>query len=396
MFSLRMNPSLTVLTGLMELAIGIGSAQAATPAATTPGGGHSQTIKIGHAGPLTGEIAHIGKDQENGARLAIEDINRSGLVINGEKIHLELDTQDDQSDPRVGVLVAQRLVDDGVVAVVGHFNSGVSIPASSVYKSANIAQVSPGSTNPQYTLQGFPNTFRVVATDAEQAPALARYTIAHLAPKRVAIVDDATQAGKGQADAFQDAIVARGAQVVDREATTDKAVDFRGILTKIKAARPDVIMYGGTDQQAGPLAEQAQELGITAKILGPDGICTQQFADLAGAASKNAICSEPGMPLVKMKQGASFEAKYEARFQQPIVEYAPFAYDAVYVIVEAMKRSNSTQPARIIEALHHTDFEGITGHISFDAKGDLNQTEISIFDFENGKKSLLEVENVGH
>jgi branched-chain amino acid transport system substrate-binding protein len=392
MLSLRTTYCAVIIL-LMELTAA--QAQAATAAAAPSSSAEVKTIKIGHAGPLTGEISHIGKDQENGARLAVEDINRAGLVVNGQKIQLELDAQDDQSDPRIGVLVAQRLVDDGVVAVVGHFNSGVSIPASSVYKAANIAQVSPGSTNPQYTLQGFPNTFRVVATDAEQAPALAKYTLAHLKPKRVAIVDDGTQAGKGQADEFQKAIVAGGAEVVDREATTDKAVDFKGILTKIKAARPDVIMYGGTDQQAGPLAKQAQQLGITAKILGPDGICTQQFADLAGPAASNAVCSEPGMPLAKMKQGAAFEAKYEARFHQPIVEYAPFAYDAVYVIVEAMKRAKSTQPARIIEALHHTDFEGITGHISFDAKGDLNQTEISIFDFENGKKSLLEVENVG-
>src|ERR1700758_5177799 len=235
-------------------------------------------VKIGHVAPLTGGIAHLGKDNENGARLAVEEINAKGLTIGGEKVTLQLDAQDDAADPRTATQVAQKLVDDKVVAVVGHLNSGTSIPASKIYSDAGIVQISPSATNPAYTQQGFKTTYRVVATDAQQGPALANYAAKALNAKRVAIVDDATAYGKGLADEFAKTVEASGAKVVAREATNDRAVDFRAILTKIKGENPDAIMYGGMDATGGPFAKQAKQLRLRAKVLAGDGVCTSSIA----------------------------------------------------------------------------------------------------------------------
>src|ERR1700686_1116822 len=251
-----------------------------------------EVVKIGHVAPLTGGIAHLGKDNENGARLAVEEINAKGLTIGGQKITLELDAQDDAADPRTATQVAQKLVDDKVVAVVGHLNSGTSIPASKIYSDAGIVQISPSATNPTYTLQGFKTTYRVVATDAQQGPALANYAARSLKAKSVAIVDDATAYGQGLANEFKKQAKADGMTVLSHDATNDKAVDFRAILTKIKGEHPDVIMYGGMDGTGGPVAKEAKQLGLRARVLAGDGVCTDQLSSLAGGATGNIVCSE--------------------------------------------------------------------------------------------------------
>ena len=348
-------------------------------------------VKIGHAAPLTGGIAHLGKDNENGARLAVEEINTQGLTIDGHKIQLVLDAQDDAADPKTGTAVAQKLVDDHVVAVVGHLNSGVSIPASKIYSDASIVQISPSSTNPAYTQQGFKTTYRVVATDAQQGPALADYATKALGAKRIAVVDDATAYGKGLADEFAKTVQASGAKIVAREATNDRATDFRAILTKIKSVQPDVIMFGGMDATGGPFTKQAAALGIRAKILGGDGVCTDKVGELAGTAVQNLVCSEAGLALSKMDKGADFEKKYEDRFHTPVQIYAPFTYDAVYVIVDAMKRANSIEAPKVLAAMPSTDYNGLIGHIAFDDKGDLKEGAITLYDFKDGKKAVLDV-----
>jgi branched-chain amino acid transport system substrate-binding protein len=369
-----------------------GAGASAAVAASAPAPVSEATIvKIGHAAPLTGGIAHLGKDNENGARLALEEINKQGLTIDGHKIQLELDAQDDAADPKTGTAVAQKLVDDHVVAVVGHLNSGVSIPASKIYSDASVVQISPSSTNPAYTQQGFKTTYRVVATDAQQGPALANYATKALGAKRIAIVDDATAYGKGLADEFAKTVEASGAKVVAREATNDKATDFRAILTKIKSVQPDVIMFGGMDATGGPFTKQAAALGIRAKILGGDGVCTDKVGELAGAAVQNLVCSEAGLALSKMDKGADFEQKYVDRFHTPVQIYAPFTYDAVYVIVDAMKRANSIEAPKVLAAMPSTDYNGVIGHIAFDDKGDLKEGAITLYDFKDGKKSVLDV-----
>ena len=350
-----------------------------------------EVVKIGHVAPLTGGIAHLGKDNENGARLAVEEINAKGLTIGGQKITLELDAQDDAADPRTATQVAQRLVDDNIVAVVGHLTSGTSIPASKIYSDAGIVQISPSSTNPGYTQQGFKTTYRVVATDAQQGPALAKYASGDLKLKSVAIVDDSTAYGQGLANEFEKTAKSLGMNVMSHDATNDRAVDFRAILTKIKGENPDAIMYGGSDATGGPFAKQAKQLGLRARVLAGDGLCTDKLSDLAGDATDNVVCSEAGMALEKMVGGKVFEAKYEKRFGQPIQIDAPFAYDAVYIIVDAMKRAQSSNPAKILAAMPSTDYNGVIGETTFDSKGDLRHGVISLYGFKAGKKTLLDV-----
>ncbi|MFM0210487.1 branched-chain amino acid ABC transporter substrate-binding protein [Paraburkholderia sediminicola] len=368
-------------------------ARAGASAATAAAAPASEAIvvKIGHAAPLTGSIAHLGKDNENGARLAVEEINAQGLTIDGHKIQLELDAQDDAADPKTGTAVAEKLVEDHVVAVVGHLNSGVSIPASKIYSDAGIVQISPSSTNPGYTQQGFKTTYRVVATDAQQGPALANYATKVLGAKRIAIVDDSTVYGKGLADEFAKAVQASGAKIVAREATNDRATEFQAVLRKIRSVQPDVIMFGGMDATGGPFTKQAAALGIRAKILGGDGVCTDKVGELAGTAVQNLVCSEAGLALSKMDKGADFEKKYVDRFHTPVQIYAPFTYDAVYVIVDAMKRANSIEAPKVLAAMPSTDYNGVIGHIAFDDKGDLKESAITLYDFRDGKKAVLDV-----
>jgi branched-chain amino acid transport system substrate-binding protein len=370
-----------------------GEAGAGASAATVAAAPASEAtiVKIGHAAPLTGPIAHLGKDNENGARLAVDEINTQGLTIDGHKIQLELDAQDDAADPKTGTAVAEKFVDDHVVAVVGHLNSGVSIPASKIYSDAGIVQISPSSTNPGYTQQGFKTTYRVVATDAQQGPALANYATKVLNAKRIAIVDDSSVYGNGLADEFAKAAQASGAKIVSRESTNDRATEFQAVLKKIKRVQPDVIMFGGMDATGGPFTKQAAALGIRAKILGGDGVCTDKVGELAGTAVQNLVCSEAGLALSKMDKGADFEKKYVDRFHTPVQIYAPFTYDAVYVIVDAMKRANSIEAPKVLAAMPSTDYNGVIGHIAFDDKGDLKEGAITLYDFKDGKKAVLDV-----
>jgi len=376
--------ALSIATLLLAACSKSGEKSAAAPA-------DAIEVKIGHVAPLTGPIAHLGKDNENGARLALEEINKAGLTIDGKKVVLTLVPEDDAEDPKTATQVAQKLVDAKVVGVVGHLNSGTSIPASRIYSDAGITQVSPSATNPDYTKQGFKTTYRLVATDAQQGPALANYVANTLKAKTVAIIDDSTQYGKGLADEFEKTVKAAGIKVVTREASNNKATDFKAILTKIKGSKPDVIMYGGMDATGGPLTKQAAELGIKAKVVGGDGMCTEKLAELAGEAVVNVTCSEAGMALSKMAQGADFQKRYKERFNADVQIYAPFTYDAVYVLVDSMKRSNSTDPAKILAAMPDTKMQGLVGNIAFDNKGDMKEGVITLYDFKDKKKTVLDV-----
>lgn len=360
-------------------------------AAVSAGVAHAdETVKVGEVAPLTGPASYLGKDTENGARLAVDEINEKGLVVGGKKVTLVLDTEDDAGDPRQATQVAQKLVDAKVVAIVGHMNSGTTIPASKIYRDAGIVQVSPSATNPAYTLQGFKTAYRVVATDAQQGPALADYAMRKLKVRTVAIVDDATAYGQGLANEFEKRAKADGLSVVSHDATNDKAIDFRAILTKIKGAHPDVIMYGGLDATGGPFAKQAKQLGMTQKILAGDGLCADDLSKLAGDAADDVICSVAGSPLEKMPKGPAFMQRYEKRFGTHPVLNSPFAYDAVYVIAEAMKRAGSTAPDKILAAMPATNYEGVLGQTQFDSKGDLVHGTISLYKYVGGKQTLLD------
>ena len=348
-------------------------------------------VKIGQASPLTGPQAAIGKDNENGARLAVEDANAAKIKIDGRDVQFELISEDDQADPKQGTLVAQKFVDARVNAVIGHLNSGTSIPASKIYSDAGIAQVSPSATNPTYTHQGFKTTFRVMANDEQQGKALAQFASSTLKAKVVAVIDDKTAYGEGLASVFSKAAAANGIRVVAEEHTDDKSVDFSAILTKIKATRPDIVFYGGMYPQAGPMVSQMKKLGIPARLLTGDGGCAVEFLNLAGNAAEGHYCSMPGVPLDKMPGGAKFEQHFKTRFNIGIQQYAPNAYDAVMVVVEAIKRANSTNPARIVAELPRTSYAGVTSSaLAFDAKGDIKDGAVTVYQYTGGVKVAVE------
>ena len=355
----------------------------------------SAVVKIGVASPTTGAQAHIGIDIRNGVQLAIEDANKAGVTIGGKAVKLEMVAEDDEANPTKATTVAQKLADAKVSAVVGHFNSGASIPASKIYADAGIPQISPSSTNPDYTLKGYKTTFRVVAHDGQQGPTLGRFALNTLKAKNIAVIDDSTAYGQGLADNFEATIKAGGGTIVAREHTTDKDTDFKAILTKIKGKNPDLIMFGGIDPQAGPMKKQMAELGIKAKFIGGDGMQTPNFIKLAGDSAEGAMASIPGLPKDKMPGGTEFLAKYKAKFNQEVELFAPMGYDAVMVFVEAMKRANSSDPAKFLPEVGKTDYKGVIGPIAFDEKGDLKNGPITIYAVKGGKWEPLETVTPG-
>jgi len=347
------------------------------------------TVTIGIAAPLTGPQSHIGKDLENAVRLAAEDANAAKVVVGGKPVHFEVQAEDDQADPKMAPVVAQKLADARVAAVVGHFNSGTTIPASRIYNDAGIPQISPSATNPKYTEQGFKTAFRVVANDNQQGKVVGEYIARELKSKALAIIDDRTAYGQGVADVVERSAKAAGANVVAREFTTDRSTDFKAILTKIKGTRPDVIFFGGIDTQAGPMLQQMRGLGIEAQFVGADGIQSTELFKLGGNAVEGTLASFPGLPLERMPQGASFGERYRKKWNQDVVLYAPQGYDAFNVFVEAMKRAGSTDPAKFLPEVAKTDYNGITGPIRFDEKGDLKDGPITIFKAVGGKWQAL-------
>ena len=354
-------------------------------------------VTIAHVGPTSGGIAHLGKDNENGAIMAVEELNAAGVTIGGKKVTLKLMTEDDAADPKQGTAVAQKLVDANVSGVVGHLNSGTSIPASKIYSDAGIPQISPSATNPKYTRQGFKTTFRVVADDTQLGGTLGKYAVNTLKGKSIAVIDDRTAYGQGVAEEFSKAVKAAGGSIVAQEFTTDKATDFNAILTSIKGKKPDVVFFGGMDAVAGPMLRQMKSLGINAKFMGGDGICSAELVKLAGDAvtDNQVFCAEAG----GVEPGSKFEAakndfdkKFKAKFGVDVQVYAPYVYDSVRIMVAAMVKAGSSDPAKYLPVLAATkDFQGVTGAISFDNKGDVLNGALTLQTIKGGKLQVLSV-----
>jgi branched-chain amino acid transport system substrate-binding protein len=354
-----------------------------------------QVVKIGHVGPISGAIAHLGKDNENGARMAIDELNAKGFTIGGKKVKFELLAEDDAADPKQGTAAAQKLVDAHVNGVVGHLNSGTTIPASKIYADAGIPQISPSATNPKYTQQGFKTTFRVVANDGQLGGTLGRYAVQTNHAKRIAVIDDRTAYGQGVAEEFVKGVKKTGgAEIVAQQYTNDKATDFNAILTAIKAKNPDTVFFGGMDAVAGPMLRQMRALGINAKFMGGDGVCTEQLAQLAGDAMADGqvVCAEAGGVQEAQKAGMdAFRAAYKKKFGIDVQLYAPYVYDAVMVLAEAMKKAGSAEPAKYLPYVGKTDYNGVTGHISFDSKGDMKEGTLTLYTYKGGKRSQIAV-----
>ena len=352
-------------------------------------------VKIGHVGPTSGAIAHLGKDNENGARMAIEELNAKGVTIGGKKAKFELLAEDDAGDPKQGTAAAQKLVDSKVNGVIGHLNSGTSIPASKIYSDAGIPQISPSATNPKFTRQGFKTTFRVVADDVHLGGTLGKYAVKELKGKSIAVIDDRTAYGQGVADEFEKGVKGAGGTVVGREFTNDKATDFTAILTSLKAKKPDVVFFGGMDAVAGPMLRQMKQLGITAKFVGGDGICSSELPKLAqdGMADSQVVCAEAGGVEGEAKKSMDeFNAKFKAKFNADVQVYAPYVYDAVNVMVAAMVKAGSAEPAKYLPVLAKTEgFKGVTGTIAFDNKGDIKNGALTLYTYKGGKRDQIAV-----
>jgi branched-chain amino acid transport system substrate-binding protein len=351
--------------------------------AAAPAAEAALEVKIGHVGPLTGGIAHLGKDNENGARLAIEEANAAGIKIDGKAVKFTLVAEDDQADPKVGTTVAQKLVDAKVAGVVGHLNSGTSIPASPIYSQAGIPVISGSATNPKLTEQGFKTQFRVVGRDDQQGPAIASYLAANNKPKLVAVIDDATAYGEGIANEVEKTLKAQGIKTLPREKGTDKTTDWKAILTKLRGRNPDAVFYGGMDATGGPLMKQGRELGMKAVFSFGDGACTDEMAKLAGQAAEGLLCSQAGIPAQAADK--KFLEAYKKRFNADPILYSPFTYDAANLLIAAMQKANSADPAKYLPELQKISFTGSTGPIAFDDKGDRKDAEMTIFTMKSGK-----------
>jgi branched-chain amino acid transport system substrate-binding protein len=368
------------------------AAVAALVTALTACGKNEETVKIGHVAPLSGSQAHYGKDNENGVRMAIEELNAQNIVIGGKKTKFEIVAEDDAADPKQGTAAAQKLCDARVAGVVGHLNSGTTIPASKVYNDCGIPHVTGAATNPDLTKPGYKTTYRIIANDLALGAGLATYAAETLKLKNVAIIDDRTAYGQGVADIFKKTAKEKGMTVVDEQFTTDKATDFMAILTAVKAKNPDAIFFGGMDPQAGPMLRQMEQLGMNnVKYFGGDGICTTGVSKLAADAKTvgNIVCAEGGTSLSKMPGGDAWRKRYDAKYPSQFQLYSPYTYDATFVIVDAMKRANSVDPKVYTPELIKTNFKGVTTNIEFEPNGELKSPAITLYVYKDGKKSPL-------
>jgi branched-chain amino acid transport system substrate-binding protein len=351
-----------------------------------------QVVKIGHAAPMSGPQAHYGKDNENGVRMAIEDLNAQNIVIGGKKIKFELVPEDDAADPKQGTAVAQKLCDAKVNGVVGHLNSGTTIPASKVYHDCGIPHITGAATNPDLTKPGYKTTYRIIANDNSLGAALAYYAADALKLKTVAVIDDRTAYGQGVAEVFKKTAESKGLKVVDQQFTNDKATDFMAILTAIKAKKPDAVFYGGMDAQAGAMLRQMDQLGLTnVKFFGGDGICTNEIVKIAAGAKSlsNVVCAEGGSSIAKMPGGVEWKKRYDAKFPGQFQIYSPYTYDATFVLVDAMKRANSTDPKVYTPEIIKTNYKGVTANIQFEPNGELKNPAVTLSVYKDGKKVAL-------
>ena len=348
-----------------------------------------QVIKIGLSGPLSGANAFAGKDNENGVRLAVDELNAKQPKVAGKAVRFELLSEDDQGDPKAGVNVAQKFADAGVHFVLGPYNSGVALPAARVYNDAGIMMSTVG-TNPKITQSGYKLVFRTVASDSQVGAQVADYAAKQLKLKTVGVIDDRTAFGQGIATEFTRQAKKDGMAIAGQEFTTDKASDFASILTRLKAKNVDAIFFGGYAPQAAPMVRQMKALGLKAKLLGGDTLCSPEMAKLGGdAVADNVLCAQAGAVLEKQKAGPAFQARYKARFKQNPDVYAAAFYDQTMFIAAAIKATNSVDPSVVGAAMRSMSHPGVVGSYSYDADGNLKASTVTMYTFKNGELVAL-------
>ena len=344
-----------------------------------------KVIKIGCATPMTGDQAQIGIDTCNAVRLAADQVNERGEVIPGYK--LEVLALDDQHNPSQAVNVAKKFVSDrDVLAVVGHFNSSCTKPASAVYHEARMVQITPASTNPQLSQQGFDTFFRVAATDDVQGPKGAGFAVRQLGAKSVFIIDDKTTYGKGLADEFEKAARQLGVNVLGHEGITQGDKDFSPLLTRIKPLAPDVIYFGGIFPEGALLIRQSRALGITAPFIGGDGLAIPTLVELATREiAEGTYATMVGGDIHAVPGAAQFIRDYEARYGT-VGQWSAYGYDAANILIAAIQKAAAHDRKAVLKAMREIPrFEGITGEAVFDAKGDNQNQFIGVFQVKDGK-----------
>src|SRR3954452_21410723 len=372
-----MNKSTIAFTLAAALAVaGCGKQEAPKSDAkesAAPAAAAATEVKIASVAPLTLKTPHLCKDNENGVRLALDEANEAKVKIGGQEGKFVLGSEDDQGDPKVGTTVAQKLVEAKVAGIVGHLNSGVTIPALVIYNQAGIPMISGSATNPEVTERGFKVTFRTVGRDDQQGPAIASYLAANNKPKLVAVIDDATAYGQGIADEVEKTLKAANIKVLPREKGTDSQTDWKAVLTKLRGRNPDAVFYGGMDQTGGPLLKQGRELGMKAVFSFGDGACTDKMKELAGEAAEGLLCSQAGIP--PQAADKKFLEAYKKKFNSYPILYSPFTYDATNLLIAAMKKADSSDPKKYLPELQKISFAGSKGTISFDDQGDRKEAE---------------------
>ena len=380
---------LALAAGCLTQANAQGVAQATAHSADKP-----LVVRIAHGGPVSGPIAALGKDEENGVRMAIDELNARKLQIGGRPVQWKLEAGDDMGDPGQAAALAQRFCDKKVAGVVGHLQSGTTLPAAKIYNDCNIPNITPAATNTSITEAGYDASFRVIANDKAMVDALLDYAVKHRGIKRVAIIDDRTAYGQGIVKLFEAAAAERDVQIVDKQYTSDKATQFAPILTAIKGHKPDAIFFGGMDAQAGPILRQMSQLAMNqTQFLGGDAQCSERLPVMADKAPalKNVVCVMSGSSLAKMPGGTAWKQKYDQRFPGQYQVYSPYAYDATMVLAQAMLRADSAQVEAYLPRLRQSHYEGVTGTIEFDSQGELQNPRVTLFGYASGERKELQV-----
>ena len=343
----------------------------------------SRTVLIGYAGPLSGTSAAVGKSMANAAQLAVDEANKSGLQIQGRPVQLKLLIQDDRTNPRTAELIARYLVRSGVVGVIGHWNSGASLAAAPIYNAGGVIQISPASMSNLFTQQGNRAAFRTIGNNDSAGSYTADYAVKTLQARRFLVVDDGTPFGRGFVEQFSRSAKELGAQIVGSHSVSDKTSDFNAVLIDALKLRPDAVMFGGLELQASTLARSLKRRSPGIRFIGSSGTVGLPFLRAAGADGNGSVVLEPGLPMDKMPGWKNFEKNYMQKFDSNIELFAPFAYDATQVLIAAMRQANSMEPKKIAEALHAIHFSGMTGPVSFNQQGDLNNPTFTIYEVEN-------------
>ncbi len=338
-----------------------------------------ERVRIGFMSPVTGPQAANGVDNRDGALLAIKELNAKGIKVGGKTVQFELDINDDVADPKQGVQVAQTLADKKTKFVLGPYNSGVTVPASRVFDQAGVVVLTVAS-NPKVTEQGYATLFRIGASDNQLGTKMAVYAAQDLKVKSVAVIDDRTAYGQGVASEFAAEAKRQGLKVVANEFTTDKATDFSSILTNVRASKAEAVFFGGYSPQGGPMLRQMRSLGITAPLLGGDGICSTETANLSQiTGDMKTFCTQGGSMLDKSDKGKKFAERYRAEYKRDPLTYAAAFYDGMNLLASAIETTQSLDPKKVADQIAKGKYMGVTGEFSYDDKHNMRSSAVTVF-----------------